>query len=166
MPSASAIQARDEAFASALPDKPERSVIELDNPAFDKPLYFMAGVEETTPIKLETGERVDAIACGFSCTLPGFDDSGPTPAKLTVDNISTKIHPYLKQAVGVIKVTYRCYLGDDLETVVDLIEGLKMKAVDLTASSAEGELVFEEIATQAFPLVTYDLETYPGLWNA
>lgn len=161
-----AIQARDEAFASALPDKPERAVVTLDNAAFDKPLHFIGGVEEDTFITLEDGTEVEAIAAGFKCTLPGFDESGPTPAKLAVDNISTKIYPYLRDAAGLIHVTYRAYLGDDFSTVVDLIEGLQMKTVELSATSATGELTFQEIATQAFPRVTYDLDTYPALWNA
>jgi hypothetical protein len=161
-----AIQARDEAFASALPDKAERAVIELDNAAFDAPLFFIGGVEDDTVITLEDGTVVTAIATGFSCTLPGFDESGPTPAKLSVDNISTKIYPYLRQSAGVILVTYRCYLGEDYSTVADLIEGLQMKMVDLTATSAEGELTFAEITTQAFPRLTYDLDTYPALWNS
>ncbi len=74
----------------------------------------------------------------------------------------------LRQAVGggAIKVTYRAYLGSDFSTVVDLIDGLELKRVTLSATSAEGELSFAEIATQAFPRRTYDLETYPGLWNA
>lgn len=161
-----AIQARDEAFASALPDKAERAVIELDNASFDKPLFFIGGVEEDVQITLEDGTKVTAIATAFSCTTPGYDESGPTPAKLTVDNISTKIYPYLRQSAGKIFVTYRCYLGDDYSTVADLIEGLQMKMVDLTPTAAEGELTFEEITTQAFPRLTYDLETYPGLWNS
>ncbi len=161
-----AIQARDEAYASALPDKVETPVLTLDNPAFDKPLHFIAGVEDDTQVTLEDGTVVTAIATAFEVTRPGFDESGPTPAKLTVDSISTKIYPYLRQAAGKLTVTYRCYLGTDYSTVADLIEGLQMKMVELGPTSATGELTFEEIASQAFPRRTYDLETYPGLWNA
>ena len=69
-------------------------------------------------------------------------------------------------ATGAISVTYRAYLGDDYGTVVDLIEGLKLKRATVAAATVDGELSFEEIATQAFPRRTYDLDTYGALWNA
>lgn len=158
--------ARDEAYASAPVDAQPRPVIELDTPAFDAPLYFIAGVEDDIAITLEDGQQVTAIACAFDYTPPGTEKGGPTPAKLSIDNVSGRILPYLKQATSAIRVTYRAYLGDDLTTVVDLIEGLQLKRVTLGGASAEGELTFAEIATQAFPRRTYDLDTYPGLWNA
>lgn len=161
-------QARDEAYASAPADQVVRHVVELDHASFVAPLYFMAGVEQDVAIKLETGASVTAIACGFEVVPPGFEDSGPTPASLRIDGVSYKLFPVLKGAVGggAIRVTYRAYLGDDFTTVVDRIEGLELKKVGLTAATASGELSFKEIATQAFPRRTYDLETYPGLWNA
>ncbi|UMY16667.1 DUF1833 domain-containing protein [Methylobacterium organophilum] len=161
-------QARDEAYASAPVDQIVHHVVELDHPSFDAPLFFMAGVEEDVAIRLEDGQAATAIACAFDLTPPGFEDSGPTPANLQIDGVSFKLFPVLKRAVGggVVKVTYRAYLGDDFGTPVDLIEGLELKKVTLSAASAQGELTFREIATQAFPRQTYDLETYPGLWNS
>lgn len=165
MPSAQD-QARDEAYASASADQIVRPLIALDTPAFDAPLYFMSGIEEDTRVRLETGEWVTAIACAFRYTPPGFERGGPTPAKLAVDSVSGKILPYLKQATSAITVTYRAYLGDDLATVVDLIDALQMKRVSVGGASAEGDLTYAEIATQAFPRMTYDLENYPSLWNS
>lgn len=159
-------QARDEAYASARVDAMPRPVVRLDNPAFDKPLYFMQGIEEQTTIRNEDGVFADVIPCAFKCTLPGFDDSGPTPAKLIVDNVALQIYPYLRLASGPISVTYLGYLGDDLYNVADLVEGLKLKVVNLSSTTAEGELVFEEIATQNFPRRTYSLTDYPSLWNS
>lgn len=156
--------ARDEAYASAPVDKPIRSVIELDNAAFDTPLYFIEGVEDDTPIVLEDGTSVTAIACAFSYTPPGSDKGGPTLAKLSVDNVSGRIVPYLRQATSAISVTYRGYVGGDYTDVVDLIEGLQLKRVSVGGASAQGDLTFVEIATQAFPRRTYDLATYPALW--
>ncbi|NEU15154.1 DUF1833 domain-containing protein, partial [Methylobacterium sp. BTF04] len=123
-------------------------------------------IEDDVEITLEDGRRVWAIACAFAYTPPGFEDNGPTPAKLSIDNVSGRILPYLKQATSAIRVTYRAYLGGDLTTVVDMIEGLELKRVTLGGATAEGELTFAEIATQAFPRRTYDLDTYPGLWNS
>jgi hypothetical protein len=159
-------QAFDEAVASAPHDKPIRVVITLDNASFDAPLHFMSDIEEDVTIKLETGVSVLAIACAFDYTPPGFENGGPSPAKLSIDNVSGRILPFLKLASSAIRITYRAYIGDDLTTVVDMIEGLELKRVTLSGTSAEGELTFAEIATQAFPRRTYDLETYPGLWNS
>lgn len=159
-------RACDEAYASAPVDRVIRAVVTLDTPAFEAPLHFMSGIEDDTEIVLESGQRVTAIACAFTYTPPGFEKGGPTPAKLSVDNVSGRILPHLRRATSAITVTYRAYLGNDLATVVDLIEGLELKRVTLSASSAEGELSFAEIATQAFPRRTYDLDTYPGLWNS
>lgn len=158
-------RARDEAYASAPVDTPIHSVIALDNAAFEAPLFFIAGVEDDVPIVLEDGSTVTALACAFSYTPPSSEKGGPAPAKLSIDNVSGRIAPYLKQATSAISVTYRAYLGDDFGTVVDLIEGLQLKRVTLGGASAQGELSFAEIATQAFPRRTYDLETYPALWN-
>ncbi|GBU17214.1 MULTISPECIES: DUF1833 family protein [Methylobacterium] len=159
-------QARDEAYASAPIGAEPRSMVELYATGFDVPLFFLAGVEDDTPVVLEDGTTVTALACAFRFTPPGADKTGPTPAKLGVDNVSGKILPYLKAATGAISVTYRAYLGDDYGTVVDLIEGLKLKRATVAAATVDGELSFEEIATQAFPRRTYDLDTYGALWNA
>lgn len=163
--SAATDQARDEAYASAPVDQEPCHVISLDNVGWAAPLHFMSGVEEDVQIRLETGETALAIACAFEFTPPGFGDDGPSPARLAVDSVSGQIAPYLKQATSEIRVTYRAYLGNDRTTVVDLIEGLLMKRVTLSGASAEGDLTFAEIASQAFPRRTYDLSTYPGLWN-
>lgn len=167
MPTAAEL-ARDEAYASAPADRIIAHVVELNTPAFDAPLFFVMGVEVDTAIRLEDGRQVTAIACAFDLTPPGFEDSGPTSARLRIDGVASRLFPVLKQASagGAIKVTYRAYIGGDFGTVVDLIEGLELKRVSLTATAAEGELSFAEIATQAFPRRTYDLDTYPGLWNA
>lgn len=159
-------RAKNEAYASAPSDQPIRHVIMLNTPAFDKPLYFIADEEFDVEVVLSTGEKVTAIACAFECTPPGFDDSGPTPAELKIDSVSGMILPYLKQATSAIKVTYFAYLGDDLANVVDQIEGLLLRKVTLSGTSASGELTFAEIATQAFPRRTYDIDLFPGLWNS
>lgn len=161
-------QARDEAYASAPVDQIVRHVVGLDHPSFEAALFFIAGVEADVTITLEDGQAVTAIACAFDLTPPGFEDTSPTPAQIQIDGVSFRLFPILKSAVGsgAIRVTYRAYLGDDFATPVDLIDGLELKKVTLSATTAQGELTFREIAMQAFPRRTYDLETYPGLWNA
>lgn len=161
-------QARDEAYASAPADQVIAHMIELQHPTFPEPLRFITSVEERTAVLLENGGAVYCEATAFDLVPPGFEDGGPTPARLRVDGVASKLYPVLKQATagGVIKVIYRAYLLPDVDHVVDLIEGLELKKVSLTATVAEGELSFAEIGTQAFPRRTYDLENYPALWNS
>lgn len=159
-------QARAEAYASAPIDQIIHPVVELDTPAFPQPLYFIAGLEADTAIVLETGQTVTATALAFEMTPPGFESSGPTPARLRIDGVASQLYGPLKSVTSAIKVTYRAYLAGDFANVVDLIEGLQFTNVSLTASAAEGELSFAEIASQAFPRRTYSLDDYPGLWNS
>ncbi len=83
-------RARDEAYASAPADQIVHHVVELDTPAFPAPLFFIAGMETDTAIRLETGASVAAIACAFDLTPPGFEDGGPTPAKLSLDGVASR----------------------------------------------------------------------------
>jgi hypothetical protein len=161
-------QVAEEAYASAPVDNWIVQVLQLDTPALPTPLYFASGIEDDSSFKDENGVNISVIACGFELTPPGFDDSGPTAASLKLDGVAVQLYPILQQVApgGAIQVTYRAYQGSDHNTVIDLIEGLEFKKVTLSATSAEGELSFAEIATQAFPRRTYDLDSYPGLWNS
>jgi hypothetical protein len=159
-------QARDEAYASAPASKPIVTVIKLDEESFLEPVYLIRGPEEDTVIRLETGESVTAIACGYKVTLHGFDNKGPTTAKAEISNVSGRIRPYVKSARNPIRVEYRAYYAHDLTKPIDIITGYLLKEVSVTATLCQGDLSFAEISTQAFPLRTYDIDTYPGLWNS
>lgn len=169
---ASLDQARDEAYASAPASKHIYPVVRLDEPSFSEPVYLIAGLEEDTSLTLEDlpdgrpGETVKAIACAFKVTLHGFDEGGPTTAKAEISNVSGELYPQLRKATRPISVEYRAYLEGDFSKPVDVITGYQLKQVRIFATSAEGDLTLPEIGTQAFPLMTYDLETYPGLWNS
>lgn len=159
-------QAREEAYASAPASKRIYPVIRLDEPSFTEPVFLIAGVEEDQAITLEDGQQVTAIACAYKVTLHGFDDRGPTTARAEISNVSGELYPQLRKASRPIAVEYRAYLEGDWTQPVDFITGYLLRNVRVGATSAQGELSFAEISTQAFPLQTYDLATYPGLWNA
>jgi hypothetical protein len=106
------------------------------------------------------------VACQVSITLPGVGQDGPTPAKVSIDNVSNLLLPYLRDAVQAnspISVVYRAYTSADMTQPGDVVDGLELWDVDLTAVSAEGTLKFRELELQAFPLSTYDQSYYPAL---
>jgi hypothetical protein len=154
------------AYAAAPASKPILTVIMLDEESFSEAVYLIRGPEEDTVIHLETGQAVTAIACGYKVTLHGFDNKGPTTAKAEISNVSGKIRPYVKSARNPIRVEYRAYYEDDFSKPIDIITGYLLKEVSITATLCQGDLSFAEISTQAFPLRTYDIDTYPGLWNS
>lgn len=171
--------AMEEAYAAAPADKVILHMVSLDHVSFPSPINVIMGAETDVTVTLEDGvtqitltadpDVVSMSRIGlFDITPPGFSDDGPTDATLRVDNVSGKLRPYLKDAMSSgssIDVTYRSYRSDVLTVPGEVIEGMKLKSVRLRATYAEGTLTFEEVSTQAFPLLTYDRETYPGLWN-
>lgn len=149
--------------------------IELNHPTFATPVRIITGWQHPTaedpltPMSLPVGTgNADFIPCQVSVTPPGVDDSGPTPAKVTIDAVSDLLRTYLKGAVVSslpITVIYRAYAVDDLSIPGDVIDGLELWEVDLTGTEATGTLKFKELELQAFPLMTYDSVFYPAIQN-
>jgi len=171
-------QAGIEAYATPRKDEPRFHVVSVDCLAFDGPAQFLMGSHDDVTVTFEDGTEVtftgdpDSTSrnrlAPFDFVPPGSSDTGPTPAKLTVESISGKVYPILREAIGSgmeVTVAYRCFRAADPSEPIDVITDLKMKSVTLSPTSASGDLAFEEVATQAFPRRTYDLENYPGLWR-
>ncbi|MCJ2009186.1 DUF1833 domain-containing protein [Methylobacterium sp. J-092] len=149
----------------------------------DTPIMVVAGVDDPTGdpdgkvyLPLEEGaEPVAHTPCDFGFTRPGADRDGPTDGKLQIDNASDLLQDALKAAMGYnepILITFRvyCFLPGELEAVTgpdEVIEGLRLDTVDLTADSAEGALSYLDGRTQNVPTgpdAFFDRENYPGLF--
>lgn len=157
-----------EAYARARPDTVYET-IELDHPSFAEPLRIITGWDEGMILPIGGGQFGTFQACQVGVTLPGVDKDGPTPAKITIDNVSDKIRPYLQDAILSslpITLTYRAYASSDMTQPGDVIGDLELWDVDLTATSAEGTLKYKELELQAFPLATYDTTYYPALQDS
>lgn len=161
--------AMQEAYASAPRQHTILETLELDHPAFSSPVRVVTGVGEDQTLPLGGGKgSATFVAMDIGVTLPGFSDDGPSQAKLRIDNVSGLLLPYLRDAVAStqpISITFRAYTTADISQPGDVISDLELREVTLTATAAEGTLSFREIETQAFPLRTYDLESYPALQN-
>lgn len=163
--------AMEEAYAAAPSDVVILHTLELSHPSFAEPIRVVTGDEgdasELVALTLETGATVNFRAMAFDVIPPGYDDDGPTAGRIRLDGVSDLLLPYLEAATvtaGSIAVTYRGYRSDARFEPGDVITGLKLRRVDLTASAAEGEVGFEEVGTQAFPRVTYNIDDYPGIF--
>ncbi len=170
--------AMEEAYASAPANVVLFHTLELYHATFGGPVLILTGeegVEPASTISLfaeATAWRpamwCDFTALAFDVTPPGYDDDGPTPAKVRIDGVSDLLFPFIEAAAGAantISVIYRTYRSDVRFEPGDVIAGLKMRQVVVTATSVEGALSFDEVGEQAFPRVTYNLDDYPGLFT-
>ena len=158
-----------EAYASQPAGEKTIETLEFNHVTFDAPVRVATGGLENIDLPLVLGgDPVTFLATQISVTLPGATADGPTPMKISVDNVASLLLPYLRAAVGAtdpIAVTYRAYTSLDLTQPGEVIGDLELRDVDLTAASAEGSVGFREIELQAFPLATYDEQYYPALQN-
>lgn len=165
--------AMEEAYASAPSNVVFLHTIELAIPGEATPVRLVVGDEGDENglvyLTLETGATVAFTATAFQIVPPGFDNDGPTEGKIGVDGVSGELVPLLEDAAvtaGTIGVTYRNYRSDARFEPGEIITGLKMKAVTVTATRVEGTIGFDDVGSQAFPRVTYDIENYPALFTA
>lgn len=154
--------AMKEAYAD--PDVEDNIVetLELDHVAFAEPIRIVPNAEADIIIG---GFLHTALA--MAVTISGFDDDGPTTGQVQIDNISSKLVPYLQDAVQAgtpISVTYRAYVARDLTTPGEVRGGMLLSRVSLTATTASGTLeASSKHDRQAFPRLVYSLDKYKAL---
>lgn len=166
--------AMEEAYASAPSNVVILHTLELNHPTFSDPIRIVTGDEgipagEYVLLTLENGIEVWFTAMAFDVIPPGYDDDGPTAGRIRIDGVSGLLLPYLENVAvnaGNIAVTYRAYRSDARFEPGDVISGLKLKRVDVSATAVEAEIGFDEVGTQAFPRLTYDIDTYPSLFGS
>lgn len=174
--------AMEEALASAPRDVEIIETVELTHPSLSGPIRLMSAPDDTgfsyheidgkrvpymeLPLTFG-GTPVEFVVCAFEVVPPGFGDDGPTPARMSIDNVSGYVHEKLKNLSGnnSLGFTYRAYRSDDLTAPGEVISGLLIREVEITATQVSGQPELDDISTQAFPRVTYTMEDYPGLWN-
>lgn len=162
------------AYASGDVDVDHLHTIEISHPEFDDPVRLVANSDDDITATLEddapydAGESVTFSAVSFSLVEPGFDEEGqPTPARVSIDNVSGQIAAIMKHTRAgshPIGVTYRVYRSDGLTAPGQVIRGLELTEVEITARTASGSLTFPEKATQNFPRQVYDIDRFPGLY--
>ena len=143
--------------------------VELNHVAFAEPVRVATGVQNDISLPLTLGGSVVLFkALQISVTLPGVSEDGPTPMRLRIDNVSSFLLPYIRDAVQSsepIALIYRAYASDDLTQPGDVVSAMELRDVSLSAVNAEATVALKEIELQAFPLATYDEQLYPALQN-
>jgi len=163
----------EEAYASAPQSVVFLHTIELNIPGDPTPRRFVVGDEGDANglvyLTLESGATVAFTATAFDVTPPGFDNDGPSEGKIAIDGVSAELTELLEAAAvsaGTINVIYRNYRSDARFEPGEIISGLKIKSVSVSATRVEGALGFDDVGSQAFPRATYDKDFYPGLYEA
>jgi Domain of unknown function (DUF1833) len=161
-------QAIQEAYADPEVDDDIIDTLELNHPSFETPVRIVANADSDMNLPLEGGRGIVLFqALPVSLVLQGFDDDGPTSGQLSIDNVSKKLQPYLKEAVKAghpMQVVYRGYTTADLTQPGEVRGGMLLSRVSLGPTSATGTLEPASKADrQAFPRVTYSLAKYKAL---
>lgn len=167
-------EAMEEAYASNPSSVVILHAIEVNHGTFPEPIRVVSGDhgppdgdEEGLVYLGVDGTMIPFVAMAYEVIPPGYDDDGPTPGRLRLSSVSGELLPYLEEAArnaGPIMVTYRGYRSDDRSEPGDVISGLRLRAVDVDAIEAQGEIGFDEVGRQNFPRITYSIEHYPGLF--
>ncbi len=161
-------QAIQEAYADPETDDDIIDTLELDHPSFATPIRIVANSESDMNLPLEAGRGIVLFqALSVSIALSGFNDDGPTSGQLSIENVSSKLRPYLKDAEKAghpMTVVYRGYTTSDLSQPGEVRGGMLLSRVTLGPTSATGVLEPASKADrQAFPRVTYSLAKYKAL---
>lgn len=164
--------AMEEAYASAPSNVVFLHTLEFYHPTWGY-VRIVTGDEglepaEVVSLTLETGATADFVSMAFDVLPPGTDHEGPTEGRVRVDGVSGTLFSWFEAvsaASGTISVTYRVYRSDVRFEPGEVISGLRMRQVTMTATVIEGTLAFEEVASQHFPRATYTIEEYPGLYQ-
>lgn len=145
--------------------------LELDHATFATPIRIVTNADADMTLPLGGGGGNALFqALGVSLTLMGFDDDGQTTGQLRIENISSKLPPYLYEAINAgtpLTVKYRGYVASDLSAPGEVRGGMLLTKVSLTPTAAVGTLEpSSKHDTQAFPRLTYSMDKYKALHGA
>jgi hypothetical protein len=166
-----------ESYASGDDGGVDLIVFQLDYPTFPGPVLAVSGVDippgETWLLPTEDGGApVPHTPIAFEYTPPGFDKDGATDGKIRIDNVSGELNEYLQGATGAageLSVIIRRFHVKKppnyvTPTIIDEeLTGLVIRSVTLTASTAEGTLMYPDVREENFPKAVYTPDEYPGL---
>lgn len=128
---------------------------------------LMAFLEDDAP--LNAGEEVEFTALAFDLTLPEMTESAAPTLNLTIDNATSILEPYLREAVNYSSRTtliYRPYLSGQLDKPhIDPVLELDIVSAAASASSITLTAQPSNLASRAFPRRKYTIKDFPALGN-
>lgn len=172
MPDPSISQALAEAYASAPSDEIVYHTLEFRHAAFSTPIRVVrdnadltARLEASAPE--DPGVMVTFIGYAFDLVRPEVSATGAPQCTIEIDNVSREILANIDLAmtsIEPIEVTYREYLGSDLEGPQN-DPTMTLQIVSITADVFRVRAVagFPDVANRRFPREEYTLSRFPGL---
>lgn len=160
-----------QAYAEAAASAPlERSIVytyELTHPSFTERICIVNGFDNVTA-NIETGERVEFVACPVQIVPPSESDAAETPTiDVAIDGVSAIVAEQLEAAAmahEMIQMTERVYVSDDLTAPAVLPPlCLTLQNVSVTATRVTASARFTDPINRAFPRKDYLAREYPGL---
>lgn len=133
-------------------------LLTLDHASIDPPIRVVANTKDVT----SNGDLYTAYP--FELTFPGMDESGPSAGKLAIDNVTREIGQAIRTITGALDVTLQAVRLEDPDSVEQILSGLKLRGVKAPdIRKIEGDLVFEDIASEPHPAPIYSPAYFPGL---
>lgn len=165
-----------EAFAVAPRNRVVWQTVELRHVAFEVPVRVVTGRRRGQPLTatleagapINGGEAVTFEPFAFRFIPPGVDDNGhATTAKAVLDGVSGSLIEKLDltlQTDKPIEVTFRTFRDDETAAPGQVISGLFMTNVEVTATAATADLRYKDTVSQGFPLGVYSKALFPALF--
>ncbi len=160
-----------EAYAEAAASAPSGRVVyntyELTHPSFDEPILIVNDYRSIFAT-LESGVKVEFIACPVSVTAPEESDNAQTPnIQIQIDGVSSIIAGQLDAAVKTmdrIGIIERIYVSDDLSAPAVMPPlRLTLRDVEVTERTVSATAAYDDPINRGFPAKDYISREYPGL---
>lgn len=152
------------------------ATVELYHPTFeDGAVRFVAGRDYGDPLMAtleadaprDAGQEVEFTPMAFEMIPPGMDASGPTPARVRIDNVSGEILRIMRETITTnepVEVICREFDPDDLSEPGGIVRNLFLKSVTITGTTASAEIGGREVQMQATSRELYDRGRFPALF--
>lgn len=126
------------------------------------------GVRTTTVLTPKTRPAYQFVP--MQITLPDQQVAGAPRARISINDITQEILPYLRELEGPANVTLKIALFSQLETDTSLtnieasFSGLKLVSVTYNSSVISADLVMEGLEAEPFPAHNFAPINFPGLF--
>ena len=140
-------------------------------PESDLPLVLLTITHEALgePLRLVnnreniTSNGQTYIAFPFEITLPDSNEDAPPRAMVRIDNVSREIGQAIRLMTSAAAVAIAVVRQEDPDTVEMEFTGMRNGGVQYDAMKVEFDLVFEDLAREPFPALTFSPAEFPGL---
>ena len=109
-----------------------------------------------------TSNSVLYVGFPFDITLPNSTGDAPPRAKLVIDGVSREIATQIRLITSPITVTISVIRAADPDTIERTFPEFKLRNVKWDFLKVQGDLVIENMMTEAFPAGEFTPANFPG----